>query len=178
MKKRVLFAGLITWICALANLCAEEITIASSPVCDGVINADEYPFSTHVSRMHLVAGLSPDGTTLTIGLEAQTSGWVSVGLGSLRMHDAYIVIGYDDNGIISIKEQKGSGHAHKENKTAILTASAVKEVAGVTTLEFSVPSTGLLEGTSLKTIIAYGKKDDFSSMHTLFAKVFITFKPR
>jgi hypothetical protein len=121
--------------------------------------------------MRFGAALSADSKTLYCALEAPTGGWVSVGLGSLKMDGAYMVLAYDDAGAATISEETGKGHSHRANATKKLIASSVREAAGKTTLEFAVPAAGFITGTGLKSLIAYGKKDNLTSLHSAYGAV-------
>ncbi|HOX14014.1 MAG TPA: DOMON domain-containing protein, partial [Spirochaetales bacterium] len=112
-----------------------------------------------------------DGRTLYAALEAPTTGWVSVGLGSLRMDGAFMVLGYDAAGTAAVSEETGSGRRHTPNPARILTAQAVRETAGKTVLEFALPAAPHAAGSSLKLILAYGRRDDFTSIHARYAPV-------
>ena len=96
-----------------------------------------------------------------------------VGLGSLRMDGAYLVLASDAAGTVAISEETGRGHSHKASGTRKLIAAAARESGGRTTLEFSVPAAGFIEGPALEAMIAYGRKDAFASMHAAFGAVSI-----
>lgn len=148
---------------ALASLVA---VTAFAQTVDGTVVAGEYPKTVTVDSTKLSYALSADGATLFVAFEAPTAGWVSVGLGSLRMSGAYMVFGYVDNGVPAITEETGKGHGHSVNKDAKLLASAATESSGVTTLEFSVPAKDF--AASLPVVLAFGKKDSRTSMHSWF----------
>lgn len=141
------------------------------PVGDGMLAKGEYPISKEGSGMTVGIAVSPDGKTLYMALQAPTDGWVSIGLGSLKMNGAYMVIAFDSNGTQTVSEQTGKGHSHSPNADKKLLSSAVKESGGVTTLEFAVPAAGYLEGNSLKLLAAYGKKDNLTSIHSKYYAV-------
>jgi hypothetical protein len=168
MKKTFFIACLAA---GLASGLFAQVLPAGAPVpaADGVLSTNEYPLSQSGNNMTLGMAVSPDGKTLYFALEAKTTGWVSVGLGSLRMNGAYIVIANDDKGKTTVSEETGKGHAHKANAERKLLASAVKEDSGETTLEFAVPAEGIVTGGSVKLMIAYGKSDSLSSMHSKYS---------
>ncbi|HWR10786.1 MAG TPA: DOMON domain-containing protein [Rectinemataceae bacterium] len=154
---------------AVAPLSAQSLpSLAPSaqvPVADGKIEAGEYSWHAAVKDMKLELSLSADSSTLYAALEAPTAGWVAVGLGSLRMNGAFMVMGYDNNGTRSVSEQTGAMFGHKENKTLKLRKSSVLEQNKVTTLEFAVPAAEYLSQSSLKLLVAYGTPDNFTTKH-------------
>jgi hypothetical protein len=174
MKKSSLLAlcfSLAFSFCATAQGLAPSALL---PVADGVVNSGEYSLNGTYLNMKFSSSLSSDGKTLFFALEAPASGWVSIGLGSLKMDGAFMVLGYDDKGKPFISEDTGKGHGHKPNKTKILESEAVKEENKITTLEFSLPASGF-NGT-LKILLAYGRGDNFSSMHSKFTSFEISLK--
>lgn len=148
----------------------------AAPQADGVIGAAEYSWQSAVGDMQLWLSLSEDWSTLHVALRAPTSGWAAVGLGSLKMNGAFMVLGYDDKGKQAVSEQTGVMFSHKENKTNVLLKSAVMEKDGATTLEFALPAAGRLSPGSLKLILAYGRQDNFTSKHAKYAVLEVPFK--
>jgi hypothetical protein len=141
------------------------------PVADGQVQANEYSLRATYSGMVLSASLSQDGTTLYLALEAPTKGWVSIGLGSLRMDGAFMVLAYDAEGKTVISEQTGKGHGHKPNPSTLLTAGAVKENGASTVLEIAVGARKFISGNTIKLLISYGNKDDLTTKHARYAQV-------
>lgn len=141
----------------------------NTPVADGRVGPGEYTFTSVRKDMTVHLSLSGDGRILYAALEAPTTGWAAVGLGSLRMNGAFLVLGYDAGGVPSIREDTGSGHRHTPNPNRVLTAQAVREASGRTVLEFALPSAPYAAGSSLKLILAYGRRDDFASIHARHA---------
>jgi len=161
---------------SLALLSAFSIALlgaqaASVPKVDGLIGSGEYPAPATKSGMRLGSSFSPDGATLYLALAAPTQGWVALGLGSLKMNGAYIVMGYDDSGKPTVSEQAGKGHGHQGVAGSRLLASAVKEGAGETVLELAVKAADFAQGGSVKLIMAYGKSDGLSAMHRGFSAI-------
>ena len=144
---------------------------AAAPKADGLMAAGEY--ATAFERNGIKAGisLSPDGSTLYAAIEAPTTGWVALGLGSLKMNGAYMVLAYDASGTPFVSEETGVGFSHRPNADKRLLASAVKEAGTATTLEIALPAKGLADGASLKLLLAYGTRDDRTSKHTRYAAV-------
>lgn len=165
----LLLIGIVGWT---ADVSAQVLKPGSLvPVADGQVRANEYSLKATYSGMNLSASLSEDGNTLYVALEAPTKGWVSIGLGSLRMDGTFMVLGYDAAGKPFISENTGKGHSHKPNAFNILTAGAVKEEGEATVLEFAVGARKFISDKTLKLIIGYGTKDNFTSKHKRYAKV-------
>jgi len=174
MNKLLLAIGTLS-IALMTAVSAQTLApSALKPVADGLFGAAEYSLTGSYNGMKLGTSLSADGKTLFVALEAPTAGWVAVGLGSLKMNGAFMVLAYDKSGTPSISEQTGAGHGHKPNTVNILTAGAVKEAGGVTVLEFALPAAGFTGAASLKMLVAYGKNDNFTSIHSKFASTEIT----
>ncbi len=157
---------------ASAPLAAQTLApSAKVPAADGTVAPEEYAYSSVQKDMTVHLSLSADGKTLYAALEAPTPGWVAFGLGSLRMDGAFMVLGYDSAGTAAISEETGSGRRHTPNPNRILTAQAVRETAGKTVMEFALPAAPHAAGSSLKLILAYGRRDDFTSLHARYASV-------
>lgn len=169
LKLAVLAAAVLA---AAAPLAAQGVAPSpKTPAADGTVSPGEYSYTSAQKDMTVHLSLSPDGRTLYAALEAPTTGWVSVGLGSLRMDGAFMVLGYDAAGTAAVSEETGSGRRHTPNPARILTAQAVRETAGKTVLEFALPAAPHAAGSSLKLILAYGRRDDFTSIHARYAPV-------
>ncbi len=143
-------------------------TSAALPKADGMVSAGEYRFTKTASDITLGVTLSADGKTLYVSVQAPTTGWVAFGVGSLKMNGAFMVLAYDANGAPTISEQTGKGHSHSPNAASILTAGAVKETNGVTTLEAALPASSFVTGDTIKFIAASGRADNLTSMHRGF----------
>jgi hypothetical protein len=135
------------------------------PAADGLIGAGEYSWHGTLKDMKLSLSLSANSSTLYVALEAPTTGWVAVGLGSLRMNGAFMVLAYVNKGAAVISEQTGAGIGHRENKTKALLTSAARELNGSTVLEYSLPAAAYSSWPSLRLVVAYGRSDNFTSMH-------------
>lgn len=153
---------------ALASLVAAA---AFAQTVDGIVASGEYQKTVAVDSTKLSYALSADGATLFVAFEAPTAGWVAVGLGATRMSGAYMVFGYVDNGVATITEETGKGHNHAVNAGAKLIASSATEKNGTTTVEFSVPAKDF--AASLPVVLAFGKKDNRTSMHSWFGNATI-----
>jgi len=146
------------------------------PVTDGILKQSEYPQLDTYQDMRLGQAVSTDGKTLYFALEAPTSGWVALGLGANRMDGAYLILGYDDGKNAVVSEETGRGHSHQPNAVKKLLTSAVKETSGKTVLEFSLPASDYAGISSLKMLLAYGKQDNFTSIHQRFVPVQVELK--
>ena len=170
MKKSIMFSIVLSLSVTYAS--AQTLTPSGAiPVADGTVSSGEYSWTGSYSNMTLSSALSMDGKILYIALEAPTTGWVAVGLGSLKMDGAFLVLGYDAKGTIAIREDTGKGNSHKENTDKILIAGAVLEANGITRLEFALPSERFTGENPIKMILSYGRVDNFTSIHAKFAKV-------
>ncbi|HSV56260.1 MAG TPA: DOMON domain-containing protein [Magnetospirillaceae bacterium] len=173
MKRRT-----IPWLAALAAVVLASPLAGQSlgpsarkPAADGFAGAGEYSFTAIRQDMSLHLSLSEDRGTLFAALEAPTTGWVAVGLGSLRMDGAFMVLGFDAAGQVSVREDTGVGRRHSPNPERRLTAQAVRESAGRTTLEIALPAAPFISGAGLRLILAYGRGDNFTSMHASYAQI-------
>ncbi len=166
MKKiAVIVALLCLGIQVFAQAAAPKTEVF--PTVDGILSAGEYAVQQTIGGMILGSTLSADGSTLYFGFKASTKGWVAVGLGSRRMGNASIFMGYDVNGKSEFSEQLGRGHNHDITK-AITKKSAVKNSGADTTMEFSVPAASFVKSGKVDMIIAYGKSANLGSMHEYY----------
>jgi len=173
--KRITLA--VAAMIAVASAGAQELRPSSAaPAADGVVSPGEYSMTMDRNGMRLGLSLSADGSTLYAAIEAPTTGWVAIGLGSLKMNGAFMVLAYDKAGEAFVSEETGAGYGHKPNTVKRLSASAVKEAGASTTLEFAVPAAGFADAQAVKLILAYGKKDDRSSKHSKYASVELPIK--
>lgn len=138
---------------------------AQIPTVDGILKDGEYRFLRAFDDMRLGVSPSSDGKILYVAIEAPTSGWVAVGLGSAVMNGAFIVLGAYTNGKAVVTEQKGFGHGHTENAAKMVTASAVREAGGKTVMEFAVSASDFLKGAALQVAMSYGATDSFTEKH-------------
>lgn len=148
----------------------------TAPVIDGNMQKGEYVSAQAVGPFWLGAALSQDKATLTVGLAAKSTGWISVGLGSLKMNGSYIIIGFDKDGKATVSEEKGQGHGHSPSGTHKVIASALKTANGQTTLEFSIPAGDYVKGGKLDLILGASNKADLVSWHPQFKNVSLTLK--
>ncbi|MDD3929982.1 MAG: DOMON domain-containing protein [Sphaerochaeta sp.] len=174
--KHIITISLI--LAGLALPLAAQILPSSpvDPVIDGSFGATEYPQVVQLKDMRLGYALSRNGQSLHFILEAPATGWVSVGLGSNRMHGAHMIIGYDALSSQVISEETGRGHGHSPSSTKLLIQSTIKESGGKTTLEFSLPASTYSSGKELPLIVAYGTQDNLRSKHKRYDSHTIAFQ--
>jgi hypothetical protein len=141
---------------------------ATAPVVDGIMQKNEYAFTQSTGNFWLGIALSADKSTLNIGLAANTTGWISVGLGSAKMNGAYIVIGFDKDGKQTISEDLGKGHSHSPSGLHKVLQSVVKTTGNQTVIEFSIPAAEFIKNGKLPLILGASKADDLVSWHPLF----------
>jgi hypothetical protein len=140
---------------------------ADSPQIDGVISPGEYSLDVELPRGTLY--LNRTDELLSVALQSELDGWVAVGLGSRRMNEASIYIGYVDSGEQVFAEQLGRGHGHADAPVAEPIAYQLKDNQTGTVLEINFPISAFIpEGaTSLALIAACGKQDDLTSYHSM-----------
>jgi hypothetical protein len=141
----------------------------NATVVDGVVNPDEYSFSQDFGKLALYVNRTADA--LYIGAVGVTTGWVAVGLGSLRMDGSTIFMGFvGADGKVQFKTQAGKGHQHMDADTTVadtIISYAMKEAGGKTTLEIALkPTAYITQGqASLDLIWAEGAEDSFTPRH-------------
>jgi hypothetical protein len=146
-------------------------TTTNKTVVDGVVNPAEYSFSQDFGELSLYANRTAN--TLYLGIVGNTTGWVSVGLGSLKMEGATIFIGFvGSDGKVQFKPQVGSGHSHKDvsgDVAATIISSAMKEAGGKTTLEIALKPAAYIKAAqpALLVIYAQGTEKSFIPRHML-----------
>ena len=142
---------------------------ANKTVVDGVVNAGEYSFTQDFGEMSLSVNLTADA--LYVAAVGNTTGWVSVGLGSLKMDGSTIFIGFvGADGKVQFKAQGGTGHSHKDvgaDVAGTIISSQMKEAGGKTTLEIALrPAAYVKSGqTALQIIYAQGTEKSFIPRH-------------
>ncbi|NLG29519.1 MAG: hypothetical protein GX557_16545 [Chloroflexi bacterium] len=123
---------------------------------------------------------SNDADTLYMALEAQTTGWVSVGFKpSSRMGGADYVLGFVQDGQVRMHDAYGDApigsHPNDEELggTDDLGVFGGAEAGGVTTLEFSKALDSgdkydqpLAPGETVALIVAVGTGDSFAARHS------------
>ena len=171
--------GLIVLTGAAAFGQARSLAITTNKtVVDGVVNPAEYSYSQDFGQLSLYVNRTAD--TLYVGVVGVTTGWVAIGLGSLKMDGSTIFMGFvTADGKVQFKTQAGSGHSHQDAEQAVantVVSSAMKETGGKTTLEIALkPAAYIKAGQSaLQVIYAQGTEDSFTPRHMFRGAVSIT----
>lgn len=128
-----------------------------------------------------------DGENLNVKVSTQTEGWVAVGFNpSRKMKDANIIIGFVENGTVTIEDHFGNGQISHRSDTSLggnddVSNKAGTEVNGVTELSFTIPldsgeqdDRALMEGETYKVIFASYRKDKITMKHNHRSSVMIT----
>jgi hypothetical protein len=159
---------------------AKSLAITTNKtVVDGVVNAGEYSFTQDFGQLSLSVNRTADA--LYLAVVGSTTGWVSVGLGSLKMDGATMFMGFvGANGKVQFKPVLGSGHSHKDaggDVSGTIISSAVKESGGKTTLEIAVrPAAYIKSGQStLQIIFAEGTEKSFIPHHMFRGAISLPF---
>jgi hypothetical protein len=149
---------------------------APAPKVDGTVVSGEYaksydfpPFTFHISRVK---------DRLFMAVSVKTSGWVAIGLGSNRMNGADFFMGNIENNKAGFTEQQGRGHSHGPVPAGqgAMIAFAVKEAAGVTTMEVECKAEGLIPAGAkeIPVLLSYSGSDSFFSYHANRQSVKVT----
>lgn len=145
---------------------------------DGVIGEGEYENSLEVGPGYTVHW-NNDAEMLTMGLEAETEGWVAVGFEpTSRMNEADMVLGWVKDGQATVQDQFSIGPTgpHPPDTdlggTDDLLASGGAEQEGTTVIEFSrlldtgdAYDTALSPGQTVTVIWALSSGDDPNPQH-------------
>jgi hypothetical protein len=150
---------------------AQTLAVGTAkPEVDGVVKAGEYAVQKDYGSMQI--SLSRTADTLFVAAVGGTTGWIAVGLGSVKMEGATIFMGFvGEDGKVQFKPQAGSGHKHSDVSDKAVADSvisyAIKESKGKTTLEVAVKAeTYIQDGQkSLDLIFAIGPAKSFSPYH-------------
>ena len=149
---------------------AQSLAITTNKtVVDGVVNPGEYSFTVDYGELTLSVNRTADA--LYLGAVGNTTGWVSVGLGSMKMDGSTMFMGFvGSDGKVKFKPQEGSGHSHKDaggDVSGTIISYAMKESGGKTTLEIALrPAAYVKVGQSaLQIIYAEGTEKSFIPRH-------------
>ena len=149
---------------------AKSLAITTNKtVVDGVVKPGEYSLTQDFDELSLYVNRTADA--LYLAVVGNTTGWVSVGLGSLKMDGATMFMGFvGSDGKVQFKPQTGSGHSHKDagsDVSGTIISSAIKESGGKTTLEIALrPAAYIKSGQSaLQIIFAEGTEKSFIPRH-------------
>jgi hypothetical protein len=168
MWNKYLFAVIFGLLLITAAAAQDRLVVsADSPEIDGIISPGEYSLIVELPRGMLY--LNRTREVLSIALQSELDGWVAVGLGSQRMNQASIYIGYVDSGEQVFAKQLGRGHGHEDAPVAEPAAVRLKENQSGTVLELSFPRSAFVpEGsTTLSMIVACGRRDNLGSYHSM-----------
>ena len=146
---------------------------------DGIVGEGEYAHQVEAGGVQFY--WSTDAKFLYGALSARTTGWVSVGFDPQdRMQGADYIFGYVRDGQLFIEDMFGTrpfGSNSHPPDTELggrndIRESVGRESDGVTVVEFKIPldsgdakDKSLRAGQSYKIILAWGSRDDFSSIH-------------
>ena len=149
-----------------------------APAVDGVVATDEYGLNLQYDN--ITVSLALVGDTLHVGAVAITSGWVGVGFGSDMMDGARILFSFvEADGQVFFAEQAGTAHKHEDVSDSLVTAHAVREQGGTTTLEAALPAAFVRDTVNARgafpMIFAYGRRDSVRVVHRFFKSIELTF---
>jgi hypothetical protein len=151
-----------------------------TPVIDGTISHDEYDYNVHFDDDNYMIFWSINGSIISVGLKAKTTGWVALGIDpTSRMKNADMIFGWvDSDGTAHILDcySTGSTGPHPPDTelggTSDIIVYAGTESGGWTSIEFNRSlTTGdqydkpFSEKGMLKILWAYGPSDDFTDKH-------------
>ncbi len=155
-------------------------TTTTKTVVDGAVNPEEYSYSKTFEGLTIYANRTADA--LYLAVVGDTTGWVALGLGSMRMDGSTIFMGFvGQGGKVQFKVQGGSGHSHRDVSADVadtVAKYAIKEAGGKTTLELELkPASYIKAGqSSLDTIYAMGTEKSFIPRHFMRGAVSIPLK--
>jgi hypothetical protein len=181
-KNLVALATLAAFLVVASFAGAQTNPVVLSPsdawvTVDGVSAASEYTATTEIGKTKL--SLARDKDNLYVSITGETTGWISIGFGSLQMDGAILFIGFvSADGKAQGKLQKGSGHLHADLASDALVQFAMKEAGGMTTLELVLKATSVIPkgAASLPVIWAVGTSDSFSALHKARGSLTVTLK--
>ncbi len=155
---------------------------------DGIVGEGEYAHQVEAGGVQFY--WSTDAEFLYGALSAKTTGWVSVGFDPQeRMQGADYIFGYVREGQLFIEDMLGVrpfGAGSHPPDTELggrndIRESGGRESDGVTVIEFKISLDSgdakdkpLRPGQSYKIVLAWGSRDDFSSMHGGYGYATIT----
>lgn len=169
---------LATSAVALAQTPNSVVVQKDAPSVDGIVAVDEYRLN--LSYDNITISLALVGSTLHVGAVAVTSGWVGVGFGSDIMDGARILFSFvEEDGNVFFAEQAGRDHNHQDVSDTLVSAHAVREQGGITTLEAALPA-AFVRGTAnasgtFPMIFAYGRRDSVRTVHRFFKSIKLRF---
>lgn len=183
MKKNIaVLAALATFlvVASVANAQTNPVVLSTADAwvtVDGVSAASEYTATAESGKTKL--SFARDKDNLYVSITGETTGWIAVGFGSLRMDKAFMFIGFvGADGKAQGKLQMGKGRTHADVASEALVQFAMKESNGTTTLELvlKAPSVIAKDATDLPLIWAIGNADSFSAPHKARGSLNVTLK--
>lgn len=166
--KNIVCASLFGLLLIAAAGAQQTLVVSSdTPQIDGVISQGEYSLVVELPRGWLY--LNRTAELLSVAVQSELDGWVSVGLGSKRMDSASIYIGYVDSGEQVFAKQLGRGHDHEDSSVPEPKAFQLKENQTGTVLELSFPVSAFIPAgaTNLSLIVAGGRRDNLTGYHAM-----------
>ena len=166
MRKISIVVFLLALFVVLPLAAQDRLSVSSeAPRIDGIVAEGEY--SLEIEMRRAVLYLNRTEQTLSVAVHSQLDGWVAVGLGSTRMDQASIYIGYVDSGRVVFAAELGRGHDHENASVAGPEEYRLTEDGEGTILELSFPVEAfVLPGArTLSLIAACGRKDNLDSYH-------------
>jgi hypothetical protein len=174
MKRSVKQTAVVLMLMVLVGITgfaqAKSLAVsANKTVVDGVVNAGEYSVTQEFGPLTLCANRTAD--TLNLAVVGSTSGWVAVGLGSLKMNGSTIFMGFvGTDGKAQFKPQTGQGHRHVDAKDVAdsIVSYEIKEANGKTTLEIALKAADYIKSgqSTLDLIFAVGDDKSFTPYHS------------
>ncbi len=179
----LLFFSLILAGFQIARGVSVNFAIEQSPIINGVITSGEYSSSKSFGTNYKLYWEVTDSTSISIGIEAKTTGWVSLGIKpSSRMKDADMIYGWvEDNGTVVVYDafslsSTGDNHppdteiggtfdflSYNGSENTTSTTIEITRLLSTGDLDYdnSFPSNG-----EIAVIWAYGADDNFHSYHS------------
>ena len=166
-----LFFGVVLSL-ALSMVVFAQAKLARSTnsiIINGVVKPSDYSFSQTFDE--LTVYVNRTAKALDLAVVGDTTGWVGVGLGSLKMDGSTIFIGFvSSSGKVQFKPALGSGHSHQDagaGVSATIISYAMKQADGKTTLQLALkPAAYIKPGQSaLQIIFAVGTERSFIPRH-------------
>lgn len=183
MKKTLTaILSLAAFLFAAAATGAQTDPVVLSPseasvTVDGVSAASEYTATAGSGKTTL--SLARDNDNLYVSIAGETTGWIAVGFGSLKMDGALMFIGFvGADGKAQGKLQKGARNTHADTVSDALVQFAMKEADGTTTLELVLKASSVIakNARELPVIWAVGSADNFSAPHKARGFLTVTLK--
>jgi len=152
----------------LPSTAQDRLFVSSeTPMIDGIVSAGEYSLEIEMRRAVLYVNRTEQ--ILSVALQSEFDGWVAVGLGSTRMDQASIYIGYVESGREVFAAELGRGHAHDSAPVVEPAEYRLTDSDEGTLLELSFPAEAIIPpgASTLSVIAACGKRDNLDSYHAV-----------